>query len=51
MFDFFKSGQGYGSIRNYGVVLKFDRFSYLSCRSFGLRSFIGFKYLSLIFLL
>ena len=36
------------SIRNYGVVLKLERFSHLSDRSFGLGFPIGLRYLSLV---
>ena len=37
------------STRNYGVVVKLERFSHLSGRSFGLSSPIGLGYLSMIF--
>ena len=46
-FDFFKGGQRshIGSTRNCGVVLKFERLSHLSNRSFGLDSSIRLEYL------
>ena len=37
-----------GFMRNFEVVLKLDIFFYLLDRSFGLGSFIGFGYLSLL---
>ena len=37
-------GQSYDSTKNYRVILKFERFSHLSYRSFELGSSIGFKY-------
>ena len=37
--------------RDYGVVLKLERLSHLSCWSFGLSSSIGFGCLSLVLLL
>ena len=36
------------STQNCGVVLKLEMFSHLLDRSFGLSSFVGFGYLSLI---
>ena len=37
-----------GSTRDCGVILKLERFSHLSVWSFGLGSFIGLEYLSLV---
>ena len=39
------------STRNYGVVLKLERFSHISGRSFWLGFLIGFEWLSLVLLL
>ena len=39
--DFSKGGQWYDSTRNYGVVLKLEKFFFASSRSFGLNSPIG----------
>ena len=50
-FDFSNRIPHIGSTRNYGMVLKLERLSYLSGWSFGFGSLIGLGYLSLILLL